>query len=133
MSLQQCVRFVTGLLDLLHLPTSKKTMEVFGRNDTVDEQTIFTPWSLVHVAVGAASKTYVSFETGELLHAAYEVVGSKRIFNILEIKVTEESSFVNSLGDQLAFTVGRFLPGHYMWGAVSLVMAYSFVELGVEF
>ena len=108
-------------------------MDVFGRTDTVDDPTVFTPWSLVHVAVGAASLNYVSFENGELLHAMYEIVGSKRFFNIMGIQVKEESSFVNSLGDQLAFTVGRFLPRSMLWGPVSLLMAVGFTKSGVEF
>ena len=106
---------------------------LIGRTDSEKQPVVLTPWSLVHLAVGAATKQYLSFWTAEFAHAAYELVGSQKVFNSLGYDVRERSSTLNSVGDQLVFTVGRFLPKSRLWPWVAGGIAVGFVVLKVEF
>ena len=108
-------------------------MQLIGRTDSERKPVVLTPWSLVHLVVGAATKQYISFWTAELLHAAYEIVGSQQVFNSLGFDVHEKSSVVNSVGDQLVFTLGRNLPSSRLWSLVAVGIAFGFTRVGVEF
>ena len=105
----------------------------YAASDNERKPAILTPWSLVHVAAGAASKSYTGFWSAELAHLIYELVGSKRVFNLVGFNVTEKSSFINSVSDQGAFTIGRMLNKSTKWTAITLALAVSFTVLGIEF
>ena len=108
-------------------------MNVFKRTDSKTHPAILTPWSLVHFAAGAASKNYMSLFKAEFAHLVYEIVGSKRIFNMLGFNIKKESSFVNSVGDQAIFTLGRAVHKSEIWTWVTVAVALLYTVLGIEF
>ena len=108
-------------------------MRLIERTDSKEKPAVLTPWSLVHVASGAASRSYTGFWSAELIHLIYELIGSKRVFNLFGFKITKESSIINSVGDQASFTLGRALPKSDMWTWATVGMAIVFSSLGVEF
>ena len=108
-------------------------MDLYARADSEEQPAILTPWSLIHFTTGAASSSVFSFWTAELLHFGYELIGSKRIFNSLGFNITKSSSFINSVGDQAVFTVGRMMKKDSIWSLISFVLALVYIKLGVEF
>ena len=108
-------------------------MRLYERTDSKAEPAIVTPWSLVHLAAGAASKSYMSFFKAEFAHLLYELVGSKTIFNLFGFNIKKESSFVNSVGDQAIFTLGRAFHKSELWTWATVVIAFVYTLLGIEF
>ena len=79
-------------------------MKLVGLAETEEEDVVFTPWSLTHVAAGyVARASGVGIWEWNLFHAAYE---SKDVLMHQEVK----NSFVNSCGDQVCANVSYFIP-----------------------
>ena len=77
-------------------------VKFLARYETEEEAVLFTPWSLVHVFSGAAAKDLgIPMMWFELLHGGYE----------LKDQLTEpkENTLINSVGDQIAGTLGYLL------------------------
>jgi hypothetical protein len=105
---------------------------IIGWKDGVTTPVLFSPWSLVHLATGAASRGYVSFYTGQALHIAYELVGSKAVFEAAGFTVKRPSSQLNSIGDHTSFTIGQNAPKG-PWGFTMLALFSIFTYRGIEF
>ena len=108
-------------------------MKLVGRTDSKTKPVAITPWSMIHFTVGAASLSYTGFWSAELLHLIYEFVGSKRVFNIFGYNITKEDSIINSIGDQGAFTLGRWMKKSDLWTGLSVILALVYIQLGIEF
>ena len=94
-------------------------MIIAWKDDMVDPALI-TPWSLIHLVVGAASKSYVDFYTGQTLHIVYELIGSKNVGKFFKMNV-RRSSDLNSVGDHLSFSLGQTAPKR-PWTMVALLL-----------
>ena len=108
-------------------------MKLFGRTDSKEKPVVLTPWSMIHFVTGAASLNYTGFWSAELMHLIYELVGSKRVFNLVGFNITKEDSIINSLGDQGAFTAGRFMKKRNVWTGLSVILALVYIQMGIEF
>ncbi len=106
---------------------------IFSSKDTVSEPAFITPWSLIHLTAGMASRSYMHFWTGQFSHAVYEIVGSKRVFNAVGFTVKKPSSLSNSFGDHLSFSTGQMIPISGPWTTVTVVLFVLFCVGRVEF
>ena len=102
-------------------------MKFLCKKDTKEEPCVFTPWSLIHLTSGAASREYLDFWVGQAGHIAYEAVGSKAVWKAFGDDTVRKSSFENSVGDHAAFTAGQcFLKGYYWkWITLGLFAVYQ--------
>jgi hypothetical protein len=78
-------------------------MKLLGWKEDETTDVVFTPWSIVHIASGAAAKDIgLPFWWFEGLHLLYEVKDQT---------ATDEyqNSFVNSVGDQVSGTLGHLI------------------------
>ena len=101
---------------------------LFLTTEDDDNDAVFTPWSLVHVAAGAvAKKLGLDFWTWQLLHGVYELKD--------QVKQEEyRNSIVNSVGDQAATTLGYILTRN-TWDKTTVIFTFlvtsaGFVALG---
>ena len=104
---------------------------IFNWDEDALNPAFVTPWSLVHITVGATSRGYVSWYTGQFLHIAYELIGSNLVFSKLGFKKYGiPDSDLNSWGDHLSFTFGQSIPrGPWGWATVGLFAAFTYFEI----
>ena len=75
-------------------------MELYGLEETEEEDVLLTPWSAVHFLSGMAAKDLgIPFWWFEGLHALYETKD--------QMTVPKTNSFINSVGDQITGTLGH--------------------------
>jgi hypothetical protein len=78
-------------------------MKFLAWKEAQGEDVVFTPWSIVHVASGAAAKDLgIPFWWFEGLHALYEIKDQTSNDDI-------KNSLANSVGDQISGTVGHLI------------------------
>ena len=77
-------------------------VKFLARFETEEEGAFLTPWSLVHALSGAAAKDIgIPLLWFELLHGGYELKD--------QLQEPKENSLINSVGDQVAGTIGYAL------------------------
>ncbi len=108
-------------------------VQVFSSKDTVENPAYVTPWSLIHFTAGMAANQYMHFWTGQVSHAIYEFIGSKRIFNAVGFTVKKPSSLHNSFGDQGSFTAGQLMRLRGPWTVVTIALFGVFCLAKIEF
>ena len=94
-----------------------------------DADVLLTPWTFVHVGVGALAKSFgIGLLKWNLLHAAYEAK------DLLFVDVETRNSLLNSVGDQLSTNVGYLLYKSFMgnWPLVFTIGAVVVVAQNKE-
>ena len=95
-----------------------------GWAETDADDVMFTPWTAVHVGVGAVAKSLgIGLFKWNVLHAAYEVK------DLLFVPVENRNSILNSVGDQLATNVGYLAYQPFMGSTWPLVFTVGAVLL----
>ena len=97
------------------------------REEGVDS--LFTPWSSIHLLSGAAAKAVgISFSMNFLVHAVYEV---KDLSNTKEIY----NSPTNSIGDQFASMAGHYMAnkGQTTWVWIWFLVYAAAVASGNQY
>ena len=96
---------------------------LFLTTEDENNDAVFTPWSLVHVAAGAAAKKLgLDFWTWQLLHGVYE----------MKDQVKQEqyrNSIVNTVGDQAATTLG-YICTQQSWDKTSVIFTFLVTTAG---
>ena len=105
-----------------------RQFKLFAEKEDKDDS-LFTPWSLVHFTSGAASCALgVSFSINFLVHAVYEMKD-------LQKAETVYNSKINSVGDQFASMAGHYIAtkGQMTWVWVWLASFFALVYSGDDY
>lgn len=105
-----------------------RQFKLFAEKEDKDDS-LFTPWSLVHFTSGAAACAVgVSFSINFLVHAVYEMKD-------LQKAETVYNSKINSVGDQFASMAGHYIAkkGQMTWVWVWLASFFALVYSGDDY
>jgi len=100
-------------------------MQLLGETDTVQSNTMITPWFLMHLISGIiASKILPNKLYGIVLHTIYEINDVYKGLRANCIKGEwSNNSVVNSIGDTIGFIIGQYI------GETMKINLYRLIEL----
>lgn len=118
-------------------------MRIFGAADTFDNPVLFSPWSIIHFAIGMAAYPTLQlvdinmskFILWGIIHGLYELKDILGSYYIHSCKwfIACNKSFASSVGDQimalLGYALSKGLNISSLWTAGAIVIA-SFLVLG---
>ena len=88
-----------------------------GNNDAINNPTLFTPWTLIHVAVSSCIYSFLNIYLKHpnsmyitiILHSIYELKDFYYSYINIELTGRDSNSWLNSIGDSLGCIAGIYL------------------------
>lgn len=116
-------------------------LQLFGKKDSRNTPTVFTPWAIVHGLVGGVMYLWISLVTGIkdfwtlffavlILHTLYEIYDYYRTYEL----ETAQNTFPNSIGDTIAAMFGfvlvfKFIPANIISSIILTLISIAVAEI----